>query len=76
MYIILIINNIYTFKTTRKLNSFFSKTDDPRRDLTKLHNLNDILLIGIIAVICSANTWNEIELYALEKETQRKTFLY
>jgi predicted transposase YbfD/YdcC len=62
-------------KTTNNLNSFLGKIDDPRRDLTKLHNLNDILLIGIIAVICSANTWNEIEQYALEKEDFLRTFL-
>jgi predicted transposase YbfD/YdcC len=62
-------------KTTNNLHSFFGKIDDPRRDLTKLHNLNDILLIGIIAVICSANTWNEIEQYALEKEDFLRAFL-
>jgi predicted transposase YbfD/YdcC len=37
--------------------------------------LNDILLIGIIAVICGADTWNEIEQYALEKEDFLRSFL-
>jgi len=62
-------------KTEKNLRSILGQIDDPRRDLTKLHNLNDILLIGIIAVICSADTWNEIEQYALEKEDFLKTFL-
>jgi predicted transposase YbfD/YdcC len=61
--------------TAGKLIAIFGQMDDPRRDLTKLHNLNDILLIGIIAVICGANTWNEIEQYALEKEEFLQTFL-
>ncbi len=51
------------------------RIDDPRRDLTRLHNLNDILLIGVIAVICGADTWNEIEQYALEKEEFLRSFL-
>ena len=75
MYIILIINILYILKTTSKLVSVFSKIDDPRRDLTKLHQLNDILLIGIISVICGADSWNEMELYAQEKEDFLRTFL-
>ena len=55
--------------------SIFSQIDDPRRDLTKLHQLNDILLIGIISVICGADSWNEMELYAQEKEDFLRTFL-
>ena len=62
-------------KTTSKLVSIFGKIDDPRRDLTKLHQLNDILLIGIISVICGADSWNEMELYAQEKEDFLRTFL-
>ncbi len=62
-------------ETTNKLSSIFSQIDDPRRDLTKLHQLNDILLIGIISVICGADSWNEMELYAQEKEDFLCTFL-
>lgn len=75
MYIILIINILYTLETSNKLKSIFSQIDDPRRDLTKLHQLNDILLIGIISVICGADSWNEMELYAQEKEIFLRTFL-
>lgn len=62
-------------KTISKLKSIFDHIDDPRRDLTKLHRLDDILLIGIISVICGANTWNEMQQYALEKEDFLRTFL-
>jgi len=62
-------------KPTNKLISIFNEIDDPRRDLTKLHKLNDILLIGIISVICGADSWNEMELYAQEKEEFLRAFL-
>ena len=75
MYIILIINILYLLKPTNKLISIFNEIDDPRRDLTKLHKLNDILLIGIISVICGADSWNEMELYAQEKEEFLRAFL-
>ena len=63
-------------KTTEKLVSIFSEIDGPRRDLTKLHKLNDILLIGVISVICGSDSWNEMELYAQEKEDFLRTFDY
>lgn len=62
-------------KATNKLISIFGQIEDPRRDLTKLHQLNDILLIGVISVICGADSWNEMELYAQEKEDFLRTFL-
>ena len=62
-------------KTTSKLVSIFSKIDDPRHDLTKLYQLNNIFLIGIISVICGVDSCNEMELYAQEKEGFLRTFL-
>ena len=50
-----------------KLIGIFSQTEDNRRDLSKLHGLNDILVMGIIAVICGADTWNNIEEYCSAK---------
>ncbi len=35
-----------------KLLSIFKQIEDNRRDLSKLHDLNDILVMAIIAVIC------------------------
>ena len=60
---------------TNKLLTIFRQVDDPRRDLGKEHDLTDILLIGIISVICGADSWNEMEQYGLEKEAFLRTFL-
>src|SRR5699024_1443317 len=62
-------------KHANKLRDIFSQVYDPRRDLTKLHKLEDILLIGIISVICGAETWNDVETYAHEKEDFLLSFL-
>lgn len=58
-----------------KLTSIFGQMDDPRRNVTRLHKLNDILLMGIIAVTCGAETWNNIEEYACAKEDFLRRFL-
>ena len=61
--------------TPSKLTTIFSQVKDPRRDLLKLHKLNDILLISTLAVICGANTWKDIETFAISKEEFLQTFL-
>jgi len=38
----------------------FSSLKDPRIDRTKLHNLLDIILLSICAVLCGAETWIDI----------------
>jgi len=62
-------------KNTNKLISIFGQIDDPRSDINKLHNLSDILLIGIISVICAADTWKNMEAYAKAKADFLSTFL-
>lgn len=61
--------------TTNDFKSIFSHIDDPRSDINKLHQLDDILLIGIISVICAADTWKDMETYAKAKEDFLRTFL-
>jgi predicted transposase YbfD/YdcC len=61
--------------TPIKLATIFSQVKDPRRDLLKLHELNDILLISTLAVICGADTWKDIETFATSKEEFLQTFL-
>lgn len=58
-----------------KLLSIFKQIEDNRRDISKLHNLNDILVMAIIAVICGADTWNNIEEYCQAKEEWLSKFL-
>lgn len=62
-------------ETTDELKSIFSRIDDPRSDINKLHKLEDILLIGIISVICAADTWKNMETYARAKEDFLRSFL-
>ena len=62
-------------KTTNELKTIFSQMDDPRSNINKLHNLEDILLIGIISVICGAETWKQMVEFASSKEEFLKKFL-
>lgn len=49
--------------------------EDFRRPHKRLHDLDSILLIGIISVICGAETWNQMEDYAYAKEEFLLKFL-
>jgi predicted transposase YbfD/YdcC len=43
------------------IRKHFSQLEDPRIDRKKLHQLLDIIVIAICAVICGAETWVDIE---------------
>tara|TARA_R110002050_G_scaffold109799_2_gene221481 strand:+ start:716 stop:1675 length:960 start_codon:yes stop_codon:yes gene_type:complete len=60
---------------TSNLSDVFSNVSDPRRPLRRLHKLNDILLISVLAIICGAETWNNIEEYAHAKKAFLTKFL-
>lgn len=60
---------------TVKLLSIFRQIEDHRRDISKLHDLNDILVMAIIAVICGADTWDNIEEYCQAKSEWLAEFL-
>lgn len=62
-------------KTTNKLKTIFGQIPDFRRSHKQLYDLESILLIGIISVICGADSWNEMESYAQSKEEFLRTFL-
>jgi predicted transposase YbfD/YdcC len=53
----------------------FSVIADPRLDRKKLHKLIDILVITLCAVICGAETWEDIERFGEAKYEWFKTFL-
>jgi len=57
------------------IDKHFTNLEDPRVDRTKLHQLIDILVIAICAVICGADNWEEVELFGQAKEGWFKTFL-
>jgi predicted transposase YbfD/YdcC len=53
----------------------FSNINDPRIERRKLHKLIDIITISICAVICGADTWEDIELFGSSKHEWFKQFL-
>jgi predicted transposase YbfD/YdcC len=61
--------------TDSKLISIFGSVEDPRSHINQLHNLVDILVIGIISVICGAETWKQMADFAYSKEEFLKKFL-
>lgn len=62
-------------KTGNKLISIFGSIKDPRSHINQLHDLNDILLIGIISVISGAETWKQMVEFAYSKEDFLRKYL-
>lgn len=62
-------------KTDNDLVHIFSQVEDPRSHINKLHNIVDILLIGIISVLCGAETWKQMNMFARTKEEFFKKFI-
>jgi len=52
----------------------FGDLDDPRRD-NRRHQLIDIVFITICAVICNAESWDDIEQFGHAKEGLLRRFL-
>ena len=59
----------------QSLISLFGDMPDPRLDRKKLHNLEDIIIIAILAVICGAESWVEIEEFGEARYEWLKEFL-
>ena len=55
--------------------SYFTELTDPRVDRGKEHSMEDIIFLTIAAVICGAETWNDIENYGKSKEFWLKQYL-
>jgi predicted transposase YbfD/YdcC len=53
----------------------FADLKDPRLNRTRLHNLLDIVVIAIGAVICGADGWEDIAKYGRAKRQWLQTFL-
>jgi predicted transposase YbfD/YdcC len=62
-------------KPTTLFESHFGKIRDPRIGNAKQHKLIDIIIIAICAVICGADSWNDVELYGRNKQAWLKQFL-
>jgi predicted transposase YbfD/YdcC len=62
-------------KPTASIIDYFASLEDPRVNRTKRHQLLDILVIAICAVICGADDWVEVELFGNAKLSWLQTFL-
>jgi len=60
---------------TASLISHFEGLNDPRTGNAKAHIFLDILIIAILAVICGADGWSDVELFGKTKKAWLKTFL-
>jgi predicted transposase YbfD/YdcC len=61
--------------TSNELVRIFSQVQDPRSHINKLHNIVDILLIGMVSVLCGAETWLQMKMFAQSKEDFFRKFL-
>ena len=55
--------------------TYFADLEDPRVERNRDHPLINILSIAILAVICGADTWVDIERYGVAKRAWLATFL-
>ncbi len=61
----------------RELSLFehLAEINDPRVERTKRHKLIDILVIAVLATICAAQSYPDIEEFGIDKEQWLGTFL-
>lgn len=60
----------------RDLLGCFDELEDPRVERTKLHRLDDIIAIAILAVVCGAEGWSDVAAFGRSKFDWLKTFLH
>jgi len=53
----------------------FEELPDPRTGNAKAHIFLEILVVAILAVICGAEGWSDVELFGKNKQDWLKTFL-
>jgi predicted transposase YbfD/YdcC len=54
--------------TSKRIIDHFRQIEDPRIERNKRHLLLDIITITIVAVLCGAEGWEDVELYGRLKE--------
>ena len=52
----------------------FSVIPDPRKNINVLHNLLDILFLTVSAILCGADSWDEIEYFGKSKSDWLKKY--
>ena len=64
-----------TLHDPASLLDYFTELADPRREQGRIHRLDEIIFISICAVICGADSWEEIASYAHSKIDWLQTVL-
>jgi hypothetical protein len=59
----------------QSLVEYFADIEDSRVERTKKHQLKDILVIAILAIIAGAQGWEDIENYGISKQKWLEEFL-
>lgn len=59
----------------RVMLAYFSGLEDPRIDRTKLHPLQNIIVMALCGAICGADGWEDFELFAESRASWFETFL-
>jgi predicted transposase YbfD/YdcC len=62
-------------KSVMSFARYFADLPDPRVDRTKWHRLDDLLVITLCAVVCGADSFEEIERFGKAREDWLKGFL-
>lgn len=62
-------------RRTASIVDYFGELEDPRIDRQKQHQLLDILVIALCAVLCGADDWMAIETFGKAKAAWFKQFL-
>jgi hypothetical protein len=57
------------------VDEFLALVEDPRVERTRRHSLETILVISLMAVICGADGFVDIERFAIAKESWLASFL-
>ena len=59
----------------RFILTVFSQITDPKSHINRIHDLNTVLLIGVVATLCGAETWKQMEEFVIAKEKKLKSFM-
>ena len=57
------------------IRKYFSELPDPRHRRGRRHRLDEMIIMAILAVICSADSWQEVAHFARAKEKWLRSFL-
>jgi predicted transposase YbfD/YdcC len=61
--------------TLRAIADYFADLPDPRLDRQKQHQLLDIIVVAVCAILCGADTWVDVEKFGRAKLEWFKKFL-